>query len=110
MITLNTSRKFCIGLSDAPFKEHCNNHKHDLRNKRYEKRTELSKYIWGLQESGIEFTIHLKILSHVNRMTKRGYFSFCLTEKLWLLNCFDHMHLLNKKSEFSSKCRHETKL
>ena len=108
MITLNTSRKFCIGLSDTPFKERCNNHKHDFRNKRYEKRTELSKYIWSLQESGIEFTIHWKILSHVNGMTKRGCFSLCLTEKLWLLHCFDHIHLLNKKSEFSSKCRHET--
>ena len=110
VITLNTSRKFYIGLSDAPFKERYNNHKRDFRNRRYEKSTELSKYIWSLQESGIEFTIHWKILSHVKGMTKRGYCSLCLTEKLWLLHYFDDMHLLNKKSEFISKCRHETKL
>ena len=110
VINLNTSRKFYIGLSDTPFKERYNNHKRDFRNRRYEKSTELSKYIWSLQESGIEFTIHWKILSHVKGTTKRGYCSLCLTEKLWLLHYFDDMHLLNKKSEFISKCRHETKL
>ena len=110
VITLNTSRKFYIGLSDTLFKERYNNHKHYFRNKRYEKSTELSKYIWSLQESGIEFTIHWKILSHVKVMTKRGCCSFYLTEKLWLLYYFDDIHLLNKKSEFISKYRHEAKL
>ena len=47
VITLNTSRKFYIGLCDTPFKERYNNHKRDFRNKRYEKSTELSKYIWS---------------------------------------------------------------
>ena len=56
--TLRTSRKFYIGLSDAPFKERYNNHKRGFRNKRYKKSTELSKYIWSLQESGIEFTVY----------------------------------------------------
>ena len=53
VITLNTSKKFYIGLSDAPFKERYNNHKRGFRNKGYEKSTELSRYIWSLQESGI---------------------------------------------------------
>ena len=110
VITLNTSRKFYIGLSDKPFKERCNNHKRDFRNKRYGKSTELSKYTWSFQENGTEFTIHWKILSHVNRMSKHSYCSLCLTEKSWLLHYFDDIHLLNKKSEFISKCRHETKL
>ena len=109
VFTLNTSRKIYIWLSDIPFKECYNNLKNDFRNRRYEKSTELSKYIWSLQESGIEFTIHWKILSHVKGVTKCGYCSLCLTEKLWLLHYFDDMHLLNKKSEFISKCRHETK-
>ena len=109
-ITLKTSRKFYIGLSDTSFKERYNNHMCDFRNKRYEKSTELSKYIWSLQESGIEFTIHCKILRHVKGMIKRRYCSLCLTEKLWLLHYFDDIGLLNKRSEFISKCRHETML
>ena len=110
MITLNTSRKFYIGLSDTTFKERYNNHKRDFLNRRYEISTKLSKYIWSLQESGIEFIVHWKILSHLKGMTKRDYCSLCLTAKLWLLHYFDDMRLLNKKSEFISKCQHETKL
>ena len=62
--------------------------KRNFRNKRYEKSTELSKYIWSLQESGIKFTIRWKILSHFKEITKRGYCRFRLTEKLWLLHYF----------------------
>ena len=65
---------------------------------------------WSLQESGIEFTMHWNILSRVKGMTKRGDCSLRLTKKLWLLHYFDDIHLLDKKSEFISKCRHETKL
>ena len=50
VIILNTSRKFNIGLSDTPFKEHYNYHKRGFRNTRYEKSTELTKYIWSLKE------------------------------------------------------------
>ena len=34
VIPLNTFRKFYIGLSDTPIKEHYNRHKRDFRNKR----------------------------------------------------------------------------
>ena len=96
-ISLNTSRKFYIGLCDTPFKERYNNHKHDFRTKCYEKSTEFSKYIWSLEKSGIEFTMRWKILSHVKEMTKLGYCSLCLTKELWLLRYFDSMHLLKIK-------------
>ena len=110
VITINTSRKFYFGLSGTPSKERYKNHKRDFKNKVYEKSNELSKYIWSLQKGGIEFSMHWKILSHVNGMTKCGYCSLCLTEKLWLLHYFDDIDSLNKKFEFISKCRHETKL
>ena len=45
VITITTSRKFYIELSDTLFKERYNNHNRDFRKKRYEKNTELSKYI-----------------------------------------------------------------
>ena len=53
IIILNASRKFYIGLSDTPFKKRYNDHKRDFRSKRYEKSTELSKFIWSLLENGI---------------------------------------------------------
>ena len=68
VITLNTSRNFCIALSDTPFKERFNNHKRYFRNKRCEKSTKL-----------LQFTKQWKILSHIKGMAKRGYCSLCLT-------------------------------
>ena len=34
----------------------------------------------------------------------------CLTEIFWILKHFNNKHLLNKKSQFISKCRHKNKL
>lgn len=36
LIPLKTSRRFYIGLSDAPLTERYNNHKRDFRNRSYE--------------------------------------------------------------------------
>ena len=92
VITLNTSRNFSVALSDTPFQEHYSNHKRDFTIRHYVKSIELSKYIWNLQESGKEFTIHWENLSHIQGMTKRGYCSLCWTEKLWLLHYSSDMH------------------
>ena len=49
-------------------------------------------------------------MSVVNCRPRGGVCRLCLTEKLWLLKHFNDVNLLNKKSEFISKCRHENKL
>ena len=51
-----------------------------------------------------------KVLSQVTGLTKKGFSSLCLTEKLWLIQYLDDVNLLNKKSELISKCRHANKL
>ena len=35
---------------------------------------------------------------------------FCLAEKLHLIEYFDDIRLLNKRSEFINQCRHQNKL
>ena len=49
-------------------------------------------------------------MSVINCRPKGGVCRLGLTEKLWLLKHFNNVNLLNKKSEFISKCRHENKL
>ena len=49
-------------------------------------------------------------MSVVNCRPIGGVCRLCLTENLWLLKHFDNVNLLNKRSEFISKCRHENKL
>ena len=48
-------------------------------------------------------------MSIVDGTPKGDIFKFCLTKKFWLLKHFNNEHLLNKKSEFSSKCWHKHK-
>ena len=45
-----------------------------------------------------------------NCRPRGGVCRSCLTEKLWFLKHVNDVNLLNKKSEFISKCRHENKL
>ena len=47
-------------------------------------------------------------MSVVNCRPRGGVCRLCLAETLWLLKHF--INVLNKKSEFISKCRHENKL
>ena len=49
-------------------------------------------------------------MSIVRETPKGGACKPCLTEKVWIWKHFNDEHLLNKKSEFISKCRHENEL
>ena len=49
-------------------------------------------------------------MSVVNCRPRAGVCRLCLTENVWLLKHVNDVNLLNKKSEFISKCRHENKL
>ena len=58
----------------------------------------------------ITANVKWSIMSIVHGTPKGGVCKLCLTEKSWLLKHFNDEHLLNKKSEFISKWRHEKKL
>ena len=72
--------------------------------------TELSKYMWKLKDEKITDSIKWKIMSIVYRTPKGGVCKLCSTEKFCLFKHFNDEHLLNKKSEFTSKCRRKNKL
>ena len=58
----NVDQKRYLGASETPFKERFNNHKRDFKHKKYEKCTELSKYVWSLQSQGIIPNIKWRIV------------------------------------------------
>ena len=49
-------------------------------------------------------------MSIVHGTPKGGICKLCLTEKFWHVKHFNDKHLLNKKLEFTSKCRQKNKL
>ncbi len=90
------------------FKERFNNHKKSLRSQKYEKETELSKYIWGLKKTKKAYTIHWEIVKESNTgMGLSGQYNLCLEEKLEILKLKGSS--LNKRTELISNCRHNRK-
>ena len=102
--------RMSIGVAQTPFKERFRNHNRDFNHEQYIKSKELSKYIWSLKDAGTPYTINWSIVAKVKGSTKINYCPLCLTEKYHLIEYFNDIRLLNKKSEFVNACRHQSKL
>ena len=98
-------QKFCDGLSDTPFKERYENHKKSFRHKEYRTETDLAKYCWELKDKGAVPTVNFSVAKRVKGKPLIKNCSLWLSEKLYINN----VNMLNKKSEFISKCRHINK-
>ena len=98
-----------IGLTEGTFKQRYTQHKLSFRNRNYSNSTELSKHIWTLKDSNINYKIDWSILATAPAYSnKRKRCHLCLTEKLYLIKA-KKPTLLNKRTELISKCRHENK-
>ena len=106
----NDDRKIYIGACETTFKERYRNHVKDIRNEKYSKSTELSKYVWLLKNEGKNPSIRWRIIKTVHSQVRTNYCKLCLTEKLIIINSLDDPNILNSRSEFISKCRHQNKL
>ena len=100
--------KTYLGTAKGDFKKRYNNHTNSFRHKRYSKDTALSKYIWETKKEYNEMpTLKWSIVKYVpsySNISKKCL--LCLHEKLEIV---DQDHLLNKRSELISKCRHANK-
>ena len=106
----NDEKKFYYGVSETPFKERFRNHKRDFNHDRYRNSTELSKYIWQLNDLNIIPKITWEIAAIVRSATKIDCCKLCLTEKLFIIKSIHNDQLLNKKSELVNTCIHKNKL
>ena len=88
-ITNNTNddQKRYLGASETPFKERFNNHKRDFKHKKYEKCTELSKYVWSLQSHGIIPNIKWRIVKKVNSVVSSNYCNVKRNDTMDYNNC-----------------------
>ena len=86
------------------FKERYNNNIASFRNKSKEKSTELSKYIWELKNSIMNYDLKWSIAYKAHPYTggTRKY-DLCLTEKPAIMKA-DPESLLNTRDKFVSKC------
>ena len=102
--------KVYFGTAEGSFKSRHNNHTKSLRLRGYEHETELSKHIWSLKDSNIEFSIKWRIKSKAipYKCGSRDC-DLCLAEKVAIAR-YKGDGLLNKQTELLSKCRHRNKL
>ena len=112
IITNNTetNKKSYIGISETEFKTRYRNHQKSFNHRKYSKDTELSKYIWDLKDSNVDFNIQWSILKSTTSYTPATKTcNLCLSEKLLICTFKDKKNLINKRLDLVSKCRHETK-
>ena len=104
-VTTTTSRETYIGICDATFKLRYRNHVCSFKNELYKHATELSKYIWSLQDKSIPYNSKWRKVkqarSHSNR-SKRC--NLCLWEKCLMIYKPEMSTLINR-SELISNCR-----
>ena len=69
----------------------------------------LPNYIWALRKDKIIPSIKWKILRIVRGKPISNCCRLCLTEKFFIINSIQDNRVLNKRSEFVNKCRHQNK-
>ena len=108
-VTTEDSEHIYIGVTEGEWKTRYRNHVTSFGHRQYEKSSELSKFIWSLQDKGVDYSIKWSIAAHAHpyrRGTRRC--DLCITEKT-LIARSRHRGILNKRSEIVSKCRHGNK-
>ena len=110
-VTNNTTdeHKYYYGISDTPFKERYENHKTSFRDRSHLTASDLSEYYWKLVDKGAVPTIKFSIAKHVKGSTFINNCHLCLSEKAFIIRNLNDENMLNKRSEFISKCPHINK-
>jgi hypothetical protein len=108
-VTAGDEEFLYIGICEGEWKTRWRNHTTSFRNRKYEKSSELSKFIWMLQDKGVAYSIKWSVAerAHPYRCGTRRC-DLCITEKT-LIARSRHGGILNKRSEIISKCRHRNK-
>ena len=105
----NSLTQHYFGCCETKFKTRFYNHRQSFNHRDKANATELSKTIWKYKDKGIKLRITWSIVCKSFAYTSGAKCCYlCLAEKLAILQA-DQRMLLNKQSEFVSKCRHWNK-
>ena len=102
-------KKNYVGLTEGTFKTRYYNHICSFRNPKRRNSTELSKYIWHLKDSNVNYSIKWEIIKQCrpySNKTKRC--NLCLYEK-FIIVYHPELSSVNSRTELISTCRHKNK-
>ena len=103
------SENIYFGICAGAWKPRYRNHGKSFSNRRYEKDSKLSDFIWRLKDKNIGYSLKWEIVTQATPYkcgTNRC--NLCLTEKVIIARS-NHKGLLNKRTELMNKCRHKNK-
>ena len=103
------SKSFIMEYVTHPSKNGMKIIKKSFRHKEYNTETDLTKYCSKLKDKGAVPTVNFSIAKLVKGKSLINNCSLCLSEKLFIIKILDNVNMLNKKSEFISKCLHINK-
>ena len=107
--TPNSPTQHYFGCCETEFKTRFYNHRQSFNHRNKANATELSKTLWKYKDKGIKPRITWSIVCKSFAYTSGAKrCNLCSAEKLAILQA-DQRTLLNKRSEFVSKCRHRNK-
>ena len=107
-VTTATTTETYVGLA-TNFKERYRNHQSSFRRSNRRNETELSKYIWTLQDSNKPFQIKWKVLKKCkaySNISKKC--NLCLYEK-FIIICKKELCSLNRRNELASSRPHRNR-
>ena len=107
-VTTATTTETYVGLA-TNFKERYRNHQSSFRRSNRRNETELSKYIWTLQDSKKPFQIKWKVLKKCkpySNISKKC--NLCLYEK-FIIICKKELCSLNRRNALPSSCPHRNR-
>ena len=101
--------KYYCRISNTLFKERYENRKTSFRHISHLTTSDLPRYYWKLVDNGAAPTIKFSIAKGVKANTFINNYNLCLTEKAFIIRNLDDVNMLNRRSEFISKCLHINK-
>ena len=102
--------KVYYGICETSFKKRLANHKSSFKNPKYKNSTELSKFVWSLNDQNESFEIAWSIHDRAPSYKCGSYkCMLCVAEKLAIVEDMDPSRVLNKRSDLISWCPHRKK-
>ena len=102
----NDSKETYIGLTSNEFKTRYNNHTASFRHESKRMDTELSKHIWNLKHSNINYTLSWKIITKASSNYQgKATCNLCVAEKYYIIY-HPNMSSLNDRRQLVTACRH----
>ena len=105
----NNTKEYYTGMTGDTFKKRLYGHNETFRKAKLKNKSKLSKHIWSLKDSGVQYSLKWKVLGRAKAFNPvTGVCRLCLLEKYYIM--FNPKEAtLNSRDEIYGFCKHKRK-